>query len=303
MARQVYPLNSLRAFEASARHLSFVKAAEELYVTPAAVSHQVKKLEEYVGVQLFRRLPRGLLLAEPGQVLMHDLREVFLQLDVAMERLKKTDKAGPLTISVAPVFAVKWLAPRLEKFSIRCPDIDVRVSSSLGVIDFQSDGFDAAIRFGRGHYAGLDSIALFTEHVTPMCSPRLADEQHPLREPNDLKHYTLLHDDSMAYDPEAPDWSTWLETAGANVVDVSRGSHFSHPDHALQATIDGTGVMLGWLNMAAGDLSAKRLIRPFDLVLPMGSTFYLVYPKAYANRTKLAEFREWIVEETTAYLQ
>ena len=297
MNRRVYPLNALRAFEASARHLSFVQAAEELHVTPAAVSHQVKKLEDYLGLQLFRRLPRGLLLAEAGQILVSDLRDVFLQLDKAMERVLESDSRGALTISVAPVFAVKWLVPRLQRFDALNPEIDVRMSSSLGVIDFQRDAFDAAVRLGRGQYPGLESAQLFEESVTPMCSPRLLDGPHALQTPDDLAHHVLLHDDSMAYDLESPNWLTWLEAAGAERVDASRGPHFGQPDHALQAAIDGAGVVLGWCYLAAVDIAAGRLVQPFSLTLPLGPSFYLVYPEAYKHRPKIVTFRDWLIEE------
>ena len=297
MTRRIYPLNSLRAFEASARHLSFVKASEELYVTPAAISHQVKKLEEYLGVQLFRRLPRGLLLAETGQVLLVELREVFLRLDKVMERVLESDSRGSLAISVAPMFAIKWLVPRLQRFDALHPDIDLRMSSSLRVIDFQRDAFDAAVRLGHGQYTGLEAVKLFDEHVIPMCSPRLLDITHELRSPDDLRHQVLLHDDSMVFDPAAPNWDRWLKDSGASQVDASRGPHFSQPDHALQAAIDGAGVVLGWRYMAAEDLAAGRLIQPFDLALSLGSSFYLVYPEAYTFRTKIITFRDWLLEE------
>ena len=298
MTRRVYPLNSLRAFEASARHLSFVKAAEELYVTPAAISHQVKRLEAYLGVQLFRRLPRGLRLAETGQGLLSELREVFVRLDKAMERVLESDSRGALTISVAPMFAVKWLVPRLQRFDALYPDIDVRMSSSLGVIDFQRDAFDAAIRLGHGQYPGLEAVKLFDESVTPMCSPRLLEGPDTLQSPDDLRHHVLLHDDSMAFDPAAPNWDRWLEAAGVMQVDTSRGPHFSQPDHALQAAIDGAGVVLGWRYLAADDLVAGRLVQPIDLIVPLGSAFYLVYPKAYTDRQKVMVFRDWLIEET-----
>ncbi len=297
MTRRVYPLNSLRAFEASARHLSFVKAAEELCVTPAAISHLVKKLEEYLGVQLFRRLPRGLLLTETGQLLMSELREVFLHLDKAMERVLESNSRGALTISVAPMFAVKWRVPRLQRFDALHPDIDVLMSSSLAVIDFQRDAFDAAIRLGEGQYPGLESVRLFDESVTPMCSPSLLEGPHPLHNPDDLRQHVLLHDASMAFDPAAPIWDTWLEAAGAKHVDASRGPHFSQPVHALQAAIDGAGVVLGRRYLAADDIAAGRLVQPFSLVLPLESTFYLVYPEAYADRPKVVIFRDWLVQE------
>ena len=297
MARRIYPLNSLRAFEASARHLSFVKAAEELFVTPAAISHQVKKLEEYLGVPLFRRLPRGLLLAETGQSLVSELREVFARLDKAMEQVLESDSRGALTISVAPMFAVKWLVPRLQNFDALHPDIDLRMSASLGVIDFQRDAFDAAVRLGQGQYPGLKAVKLFDESVTPMCSPRLLEGAHALHSAEDLRRHVLLHDDSMAFNPASPNWATWLAGAGARRVDASRGPHFGQPDHALQAAIDGAGVVLGWRYLAAGDIAAGRLVQPFDLVLPLGSSFYLVYREAYANRSKVGRFQDWLMAE------
>ena len=177
MTRRLYPLNALRAFEAAARHLSFVKAADELHVTPAAISHQVKGLEEFLGLQLFRRLPRGLLLTDAGQLFLPELREGFTRLDSAVERVCEIDMHGPLMISVAPAFAAKWLVPRLESFGAANPDIDVRISASLAVIDFQRDSFDAAIRLGRGRYPGLTSTRLFDDESL-YCLSYLPDDFH-----------------------------------------------------------------------------------------------------------------------------
>lgn len=297
MTKRIYPLNALRAFEAAARHLSFVKAADELHVTPAAISHQVKSLEGFLGVRLFRRLPRGLLLSDVGQLFLPELREGFARLDRAVERVRESDARGPLMISVAPAFAAKWLASRLERFSIAYPEIDVRISASLAVVDFHRDSFDAAIRLGRGKYPGLESTKLFDESVTPMCSPRVLEGDYPLRTANDLRDHVLLHDDSLDFDASAPKWSTWLKAAGAMDVDATRGPHFSHPDHSLQAAIDGAGVVLGWCNLAAADLAARRLIAPFDLALPMGLGFYLVCPEAQADRPKVAIFQQWLLKE------
>jgi len=297
MARRNYPLNALRSFEAAARHLSFVKAADELHVTPAAISHQVKSLEDFLGVQLFRRLPRGLLLNDAGQLFLPELRDGFAQLDKAVERVRESDARGPLMISVAPAFAAKWLVPRLERFSAVHPDIDVRISARLAVIDFQRDAFDAAIRLGRGNYPGLESTKLFDESVTPLCSPRLLEGEFPLRRPEDLQHHLLLHDDSLEFDAAAPKWSSWLKAAGIKDIDSTRGPHFSHPDHALQAATDGAGVVLGWRYLATADLAAGRLIAPFDLALPLDLGFFLVCPQTHAERPKVALFRQWLLDE------
>ena len=297
MSRRIYPLNALRAYEASARHLSFVKASVELSVTPAAVSHQVKKLEEYLGLPLFRRRSRGLLLTETGQLLLTELREVFLGLDKAMERVIDSDARGTITLSVAPTFAVMWLIPRLQNFYALHPDIDIRISTSLGLVDFQRDDFDAAIRLGNGDWFGLEAIKLFDEAVTPMCSPSLLDGPDALKSPSDLSKHVLLHNHSMDYDPDAPTWKTWLEAAGASEVDASRGTHFSLPDHGLQASIDGAGVVLGWRALAAADIAAGRVVEPFNLVLPLGSSFYLAYPEAHAPRPNIAALRDWLMHE------
>jgi LysR family glycine cleavage system transcriptional activator len=297
MSRRIYPLNALRAFEASARHLSFVKAADELSVTPAAVSHQVKKLEEFLGFPLFRRRSRGLLLVETGQSLLSELSEVFLHLDKAMERVIDSDSRGALTLSVAPTFAVMWLIPRLQKFYALHPGIDVRISTSLGLIDFQRDDFDAAIRLGSGQWFGLEATKLFDEAVSPMCSPRLLEGPDVIKSPDDLRKQVLLHNHSMDHDPDAPTWEKWLEAAGASGVDASRGTHFSLPDHGLQAAIDGAGVVLGWRFLSAKDLAAGRVVEPSDITLPLGSSFYLVYPEANSLRPNIAALRDWLMQE------
>ena len=300
MSRKVYPLNSLRAFEASARHMSFVKAAEELHVTPAAVSHQVKKLEEYLSAKLFKRLPHDLLLEEKGKILMSELGEIFLRLDKTMDRALAKDTQGTLTISADPMFAVKLVVPWLYKFNSLHPDINVRISSSFGEIDFHRDDFDAAIIFGRGRYPGLTAVKIFEESVTPMCNPRsLKDETYtPLENFCDLSNHVLLHDDYLGrFDGKLPNWDSWLKSVGADHVDTSSGPRFNQPDHALQAAIDGAGVVLGWRRLAENDIAAGRLMQPFKLELPLDLAFYLVYPEAYENRPEVSTFREWLLDE------
>ena len=300
MVKRTYPLNALRAFEAAARHLSYVKAADELFVTPAALSHQVKRLEAYLEVPLFRRLPRGLLLTDAGQRLAPELREAFLRLDLAIDRVRDSDRRGALTISVAPVFATKWLLPRLDRFDEQHPDIDLRISASLNVVDFARDAFDAAVRLGSGDYPGLKVDKLFAESVVPMCSPRLLEDLAARTDPAILKRLVLLHDDSMSFDPNTPTWESWLLAAGITDVDASRGPRFGQPDHALQAAIDGAGVVLGWRTLANSDLKAGRLVTLFDVSLPLGSAFYLVYPAAFVERPKVRLFRNWLLSEVRA---
>ena len=298
MTRRIYPLNSLRAFEASARHMSFVKAAKELHVTPAAVSHQVKRLEEYLSTQLFKRLPHDLLLEEKGKILLSELGEVFLRLDKTMDRALANNSQGTLTISADPIFAVKLVVPWLYEFNTLHPDINVRISSSFGEIDFHRDDFDAAILFGRGKYPGLKAVKIFEESVTPMCNPRsLKGETHtPIKNFSDLSDHVLLHDDYLGkFNYELPNWDSWLKSVGADYVDTSSGPYFNQPDHALQAAIDGAGVVLGWRRLAENDIAAGRLIQPFSLALPLGLAFYLVYPEAYENRPEISAFREWVL--------
>jgi LysR family glycine cleavage system transcriptional activator len=292
--RGSYPLNALRAFEASARHLSFVLAGQELNVTPAAVSQQVKKLEEFLSVKLFWRQTRGLLLTAEGQKLWPELRDVFLRLDSVINHMSSRREDHILSISVAPVFASKWLLPRLQDFATDHPEIDLRISANLDLVDFEREDYDAALRFGKGDFPGLQSDLLFEESVTAMCSPRLLEGDMPLRHPEDLRHHILLHDDSTSYDPKIPTWKTWLAAANVESSGVERGPHFGQPDHALQAAIDGVGVALGWRKLAEDDLCAGRLVAPFDLTLPLGRAFYFVCQKPFADRKKTRIFRNWM---------
>ncbi len=298
MARRLPPLNALRAFEAAGRHLSMSKAADELNVTPAAISHQVKALEEILGVPLFRRLNRALLLTTAAQKCLPGLTEGLDHLAEAMGRLAGEDRAGIVTVSMPPSFAAKWLVPRLERFTETHPDLDVRVSASMELVDFRRDEVDIAIRFGHGNYPGLVAEKLFDDAVAPMCGPALLGGDHPLGQPGDLRHHALLHDDSTLFlDATAPDWRMWLKAAGVKGVDAARGSHFSSPELVIQAAIDGAGVALGRLSLAAADLAAGRLVMPFEMSLALAPSYYVVFPEAAAARPKVAAFRDWMMLE------
>lgn len=300
MAKDLPPLNALRAFEAAGRHLSITRAADELCVTAAAVSHQVKTLEDYLEVRLFRRSGNALLLTDAGQACLPGLRAGFAELERAMDALREHDLRGALVLSIAPVFATKWLIPRLDGFHATHPDIDVRISTSIELVDFERDGIDAAIRVGRGRYPGLASHRLFGESVVPMCSPGLLKGKHPLASPEDLRHHVLLHFDWPSQEQVTPDWATWVRSTGVKGVDATHGPRFTQPDYAMQAAAEGVGVVLGWRSLAQADLDSGRLTIPFDLPLQMDVAFYLVYPEASAERPKLARFRAWLLGETIA---
>jgi len=299
MKRRLPPLNSLRAFEAAARHLSLKKAAEELHVTPAAVSHQVRALEEYCGAQLFHRLARALRLTEAGQAALPLLREGFDKLAEAAGAMKGGERVEILTVSVAPSFGAKWLIPRLDRFRAAHPEYDVRIDASYTLVDFAADGVDVALRFGRGVYRNLRADCLMAEVSLPVCSPRLLERGPPLRRPEDLRRHTLLHVQWRTEDDSAPSWRMWLRAAGIEGVDAERGPRFSIEGMALEAAIAGQGVALASAVLVEGDLAAGRLVRPFPPSASQATAFsyYLVYPEAKADGPKVAAFRDWVLGE------
>ncbi len=296
MSRQLPPLNALRAFEAAARHLSFTKAAEELHVTQAAISHQVKALEESLGLPLFRRFNRRLVLTEEGQAYHPVLRDSLDQMAAATLRLRTDDRSGQLKVSTLQSFGAKWLVPRLPRFRERHPSIDVMVSTSNHMVDFAREAFDLAIRFGRGGYTDLHSLFLTDDEAFPVCSPRLLKGRNPLRRPEDLESHTLLHD-SVSGDEESPNWRAWMRGAGITGVDHDRGPGYSDSAMVLQAAIAGQGVAIGRRVLAIDDLMAGHLVRPFGPVIPTRFSYYVVSPKAVADRFKVRAFRDWLQEE------
>ncbi len=288
---QLPNLNALRAFESAGRNLSFTRAAEELNVTQAAVSHQIKVLEEQLGFRLFRRVHRGLRLTEAGQSYLPEVRAAFEKLEAATERLVVNDATGVLTVSVLPSFAAKWLVPRLMHFQAKHPEIDVRVSAVDRSVDFEQEDIDLGIRFGRGDYRGLKAVPLMAESVFPVCSPALAERGNGLRKPEDLRHFTLLHDDMVL------NWAEWLQAAGVTGIDASRGPFFSDSAMLINAAVEGLGVALGRSALASGDLEAGRLVRPFELSLQTAFGYYIVYPQRRDDRPKITVFRDWLLEE------
>lgn len=289
--RRLPPLNALRAFEAAARHLSFTKAAGELHVTQAAISHQIKALEEWLGMPLFRRQNRSLLLTDSGQAYLPPLREAFDRIQDATAKLRERDKSGALTVGTFTSFAAKWLVPRLGRFASAHPDIEVRLAINDHLVDFAADGVEVAIRYGRGEWRGLHTERLMTEVVFVVCSPKLLDGPAPLACPEDLRHHTMLHDDL----PE--DWDTWLEAAGVGAVKARRDLAFNHSEMVLQAAIDGLGVALGRSVLVADDIATGRLVKPFDLELPTHAAYYFACLEGTQDRPKVKAIRDWVMSE------
>jgi LysR family transcriptional regulator, glycine cleavage system transcriptional activator len=294
MKQRLPSLNGLRAFEAAARHLSFTKAADDLNVTQTAVSHQIKRLEDELGLQLFIRRNRRLLLTEAGQDYLPAVRAAFEGLHDATARLYRRDESGTLVVATMAPFAMKWLVPRLAGFQQANPDISVRITTGNESTDFARDDVDLAIRWGRGDWPGLRVDHLVGEAVFPICSPELRDGPPRLERPEDLAGVTLLHANIWPQD-----WRMWLTAVGvADKVDASKGLEFEDELTAMEAAIDGQGVAIGWSTLIERELESGRLVVPFDISLGDQGAYYIVVPEETAERAKIAVFRDWLLNAT-----
>lgn len=289
MSRRLPPLNALKAFEAAARNLSFTRAAEELFVTQAAISHQIKGLEEYLGIKLFRRRNRSLLLSEEGQSYFLDIKDIFSGISDATERLLARSAKGALTVSLQPSFAIQWLVPRLVRFSEVHPDIDVRIKAVDLDEGSLTDDVDVAIYYGRDNWPGLRADKLHAEYLIPVCSPMLLMGTKPLKTPEDLTRHTLLHDTSRR------DWKAWFKQLDIQAANVNQGPIFSHSSMVIQAAIHGQGVALGHSVLTQPEIDAGRLVCPFEQVLMSKNAYYLVCHESQAALGKIAAFREWML--------
>lgn len=295
--RRLPPLNSLRAFESAARWLSFSKAADELFVTPAAISQQIKQLEDHLGVALFHRMTRAVRLTEEARTVLPLLTEGFDKLAEAVDRLAQDQETGLLTVSSAPTFAQKWLLPRLPDFADKYPDIDLRLDASLLSRDFERDGIDLGIRLGLGDYPGLHVARVFGEQVSVVCSPKLLEGEKPLRGPEDLQHHRLVHVDWGQFSVPLPDWKMWLTAAGLEEMTVKHGPTFTVENMAIEAAASGNGVALVSTFAVVEELKTGRLVRPFELSLKAGFSYWLVCPHENMRRAKVKAFSNWILEE------
>jgi LysR family transcriptional regulator, glycine cleavage system transcriptional activator len=291
------PLSTLRSFEAAARLLSFSRAAEELHVTHGAVSRAIQNLEDHLGVKLFQRKTRAVTLTPSGAGYAIAVRDTLDRLAAATAAISRQSSQAVLNVSTVDSFVSKWLLPRLYRFREKHPDIDLRLSTTVKLADFINDGIDIAIRYGLGRWPGVTTELLMKEELTPVCSPELLKGPHPLKRPEDLKHHTLIHDDFPI------DWNMWLRSAGVEGIDARRGPRFESSVHAVQAAVQGEGVVLGRSALVADDLKAGRLVKPFTLSLSSDLAYYVVYPAASAQLPKIRAFRDWVFEETGQRVQ
>ena len=289
MKRRLPPLNPLQAFEAAARHMNITRAADELGVTQSAVSRQVRFLEERLGVRLFVRSKRGIVLTGEGEDLFGSARAALDMIEEATARI--TRHARPvLRVRAYIAFAMRWLIPRLPAFTEMHPDCEVRLTTSMQPVNFDRDDVDLAILWGEGGWPHLKVDRLMRNVVTPVCSPRLI--QNGLRRPEDLSRQNLLH--SM---PRPDDWQEWLRRAGVAEIAIMRGQVFENSAMAYQAAIEGMGVAIGQVCMVAEDLARGRLVQPFALMAELPQSYYLVSPRDGRETTHGKIFRDWIMRE------
>jgi LysR family glycine cleavage system transcriptional activator len=304
------PLAALRAFESAARHLSFKQAAVELHVTPAAISQQVKALEDYLGLSVFRRLTRALELTPTGIAMLPKVHAAFECLAEAVAATRQIDD-GPLTVAAPPSFASRWLVPRLPRFSSAHPEVELRISSAAEHID-GADGSvlcapdptdlrDASsrvtIRFGNGVYPGWRVDRIFSPDYVPICSPQLPSIERPLATPQDLSRHVLIHDETLGHDQRHAMWAQWLDAAGVTLIDAHRGPRFSNAVLALDAALDGQGVALALRPLVEAEIAAGRLIIPFDIAMASPYAYFLVMPEQLSRRTSVAAFSAWLLDE------
>ena len=291
MARNLPPPIALRAFEVSARLLSFTRAANELNVTQAAVSHQIKILEEYLNVPLFVRMTRKLMLTDEGQSLYSVVSQSFTEIETIAETLRAGKGDEVLSVSLTPYFSSKWLTVRLTRFWARHPNIDLRLHHTAQPGNLRQDRTDLSITWGLNDVHNLDFKPLITANVVPVCSPSIISEDKPISTVDDLYRHTLLHEEDYSL------WKMWLEKAGAGEVNLRRGTTMDDSNVVIQAAIDGQGVALGSDVLCADEIEAGRLVMPFDIRLAMPYSYYIVFKPGALQRPKIKAFYEWIVEE------
>ena len=300
MSARLPPLTALRAFEAAARRMSFVRAAEELHVTPAAVSHQVKALEQQLGQPLFRRLPRGLVLTDAGRAMLPELAKGLDHFARAVRSAVAGELAGGLRLTAIPSFAQLWLLPRLGRFFALYPEIEIVVHGTSALVDLVREDIDLGIRYGSGRYPGHWTRLLFAEETFPVSAPALLDGPPALRRPEDLRHHRLLHDWNLTAGETWLTWRAWLDKLGLVDIDPSRGLQLSDSLMLVEAAVRGLGVAIGRTSLAGEHLAAGRLVRPFATTMRAEFAYYVVCPEGSEARPRLRAFVGWLLDEARA---
>ncbi|MGK9166069.1 transcriptional regulator GcvA [Inquilinus limosus] len=306
MDRMLPGTRALRTFEAAGRHLNFTRAAEEVGLTPAAVSYQIKEIEEQLGVVLFTRTSRSIRLTPAGAVLFEAAADALDMLQRAVGRARKMARGSAhLRVSLGARFATNWLLPRLSRFRAANPALELTFDISDQIRDFDVDDVDVAIRFGAGRYDRMRSERLFDTVIVPICSPKLIEIGPRLEEPRDLVHHTLFYVDRKTEGIAWPGWRMWMAAAGIDDFDDSRCVAFSDTSHVVQAAIDSGAVGLADLAMIANDLSQGRLVRLFDIGISVANnhTYHLVYPEGSSRDPRILAFRDWLLAEAGQPIQ
>ena len=301
MANHLPSLDLLRGFEAAARHLSFTRAAEELFVTQSAVSRQIKALEDYLGKSLFKRMNRALQLTEAGQALYRTAAAALNQVDTAVARLRDEPASRMLTVTTTVSFASLWLVPRLAAFRKRHPGIDVRIAADDAVSQLARDQIDLAVRFCEPAFAPQGALPLAAEEVFPVCAPSVAnDPRRPLKKPEDLAHHILLHLDNAGARWPWLDWTQWIAAMNVRDLKPAGSLRFSHYDQLIRAAVDGEGVAIGRTPLLRRLLRNGQLVAPFDNKTVSSRQYFLLVAPASARRPDVRHFTEWLIAEAAA---
>jgi LysR family glycine cleavage system transcriptional activator len=298
MSQALPPLNALRAFEAAARHGNFARAAQELHVTPGALSHQIRALEALLGVTLFERQARGVALTPSGRALNPGLASAFALIRDSVQSLRERAGSRVVVVSTPPAFTSKWLVPRLHRFAQEHPEVELRIASSAAYANFSVDGVDVAVRnvpIAKAREATLSYEHLIDDELVAVCSPALLNGGVP-----DLRRIGLIHDDQLSGRPEVPTWTEWFRAAGVPPADLQRGLRFSSAEHAIEAAVQGAGVLLGHTLLLHDDVVSGRLVLPWPVALATGRAYYLVQPMLKRTRPAVQAFGTWLHAEMAA---
>lgn len=285
-------MNSLRVFEAAARNESFAAAADELFITASAVSHQIKGLEQYLGLSLFRRNKRKVELTPVGVVYLQSVRQALDEVEAATYRITSNPERDAVTISVAPNFLIRWLMPRMNRFQAKYPDVELQISASSGLIDFNKQNTDMAVYYGHGDWHDIEVHFLRSVLLVPVCAPSLMNSKKALDSPEDLKKHTLIHVSKRLHE-----WPEWLQLAGIEYKGFRRGLQLSSSQLATGAAQEGLGVALADSTLTSREIEEERLIMPFDIKLDTHKSFYLVYQKNRPLSYGMQVFKDWMIEE------